>query len=101
VKVPPARGDARIARSPSAKVHAVGYDPAGRLRYRYHDNYREREERFELLPLLALADRLPEMRRFTSNHPGRKRLEREKVFRVSRKMAQMRYSHTANALIAC
>ena len=76
--MPPAWKDARIARSPSAKVHAVGYDPAGRLRYRYHENYREREERFELL--LALADRLPEMRRFTSNHLGRKRLGREKVF---------------------
>ena len=79
-RLPPAREDARIARSPSAKVHAVGYDPAGRLRYRYHDNYRERREREKFEPVPALADRLPEVRRFTSNHLGRKRLGREKVF---------------------
>ena len=41
LKVPPDWKRARIARSPSAKAHAVGYDPAGRLRYRYHDNHRE------------------------------------------------------------
>ena len=81
-RLPPAREDARIARSPSAKVHAVGYDPAGRLRYCYHDNYRERREREKFEPVPALADRLPEVRRFTSNHLGRKRLGREKVFRI-------------------
>lgn len=31
LKVPPAWEDARIARSPSAKVQAIGYDSAGRL----------------------------------------------------------------------
>jgi DNA topoisomerase-1 len=79
-KVPPDWKDDRIARSPSAKVYAVGCDPAGRLRYRYHDNHRERKEREKFEPVRGLADRLPEVRRCTSNHPGRKRLGREKVF---------------------
>jgi DNA topoisomerase I len=79
-KVPPAWKDDRIARSPSAKVHAVGHDPAGRLRYRYHDNHRERKEREKFEPVPGPADRLPEVRRFTSYHLGRKRLGREKVF---------------------
>jgi hypothetical protein len=61
-------------------VHAAGHDPAGRLRYRHHDNHRERKEREKFEPVPGPADRLPEVRRFTSNHPGRKRLEREKVF---------------------
>jgi hypothetical protein len=33
LKVPPAWDEVRIARSPSAKVQAVGYDSAGRLRH--------------------------------------------------------------------
>ena len=34
LKVPPAWRDVRIARAPSAKVQAIGYDSAGRLQYR-------------------------------------------------------------------
>jgi len=45
LKVPPAWQDARIARSPSAKMQAVGYDSVGRLQYFYHAKYRERKER--------------------------------------------------------
>jgi DNA topoisomerase-1 len=40
LKVPPAWEDARIARGPSAKVQAIGYDSAGRLQYLYHPKYR-------------------------------------------------------------
>src|ERR671913_23155 len=42
LKVPPAWQDARIARIPSAKVQAVGYDSAGRLQYLYHAKYLDR-----------------------------------------------------------
>jgi DNA topoisomerase-1 len=45
LKVPPAWEDARIARSPSAKVQAVGYDSAGRIQYLYSTRYREHKER--------------------------------------------------------
>jgi DNA topoisomerase-1 len=44
LKVPPAWEDARIARSPSAKVQAVGYDSEGRLQHLYHLKYREKKE---------------------------------------------------------
>ena len=79
LKVPPAWEEARIARSPSAKVQAVGYDSAGRVQYRYHPKYRERKEREKFERLLLFADRLPGMRRVTSAHLGRKKLGREKV----------------------
>ena len=42
LKVPPAWEEARIARGPSAKVQAVGYDSAGRLQYVYNPKYREK-----------------------------------------------------------
>ena len=45
LEVPPAWQDPRIARSPSAKVQAVGYDSAGRLQYLCHARYRECRER--------------------------------------------------------
>jgi DNA topoisomerase-1 len=68
LKVPPAWEEARIARSPSAKFQAIGYDSAGRLRYLYHPRYRERKEREKFERILRFSDALPQMRRITSNH---------------------------------
>ena len=78
LKVPPAWQDARIARSPSAKVQAVGYDSAGRLQYVYNPKYREHKEREKFERVLRFADALPTMRRKTSDHLRRKELGREK-----------------------
>ncbi len=79
LKVPPAWKKAHIARSPSAKVQAVGYDSAGRVQYLYHPKYRERKEREKFERILRFADRLPEMRRITSEHLRHEELDREKV----------------------
>src|SRR5918997_6817776 len=77
LKVPPAWKEARIARSPSAKVQAVGYDSAGRLQYVYNPKYRERKEREKFERVLRFADALPKMRKTTSAHLQRKHLDRE------------------------
>ena len=79
LKVPPAWADTRIARSPSAKVQAVGHDSAGRVQYVYHPGYRERKEREKFERLLKFAAVLPEMRRVTSTHLRHRKLDRDKV----------------------
>ena len=79
LKVPPAWSDTRVARGPSAKVQAVGYDSAGRLQYLYHPGYREKKEREKFERILRFADALPEMRKTTSDHLQHKALDREKV----------------------
>jgi len=79
LKIPPAWEDVHIARGPSAKVQAVGYDSAGRIQYLYNPKYRERKEREKFERILRFADRLPEMRRITSEHLRHEKLDREKV----------------------
>jgi DNA topoisomerase I len=79
LKVPPAWEKVRIARSPSAKVQAVGYDSAGRVQYLYHPKYRERKEREKFERILRFADALPRMRCVTSEHLRHRKLDREKV----------------------
>jgi DNA topoisomerase-1 len=91
LKVPPAWEDARIARSPSAKVQAVGYDSDGRLQYLYHPKYRERKEREKFERILRFADELPEMRRITSNHLRHKYLDREKVLAAMTRLMNAAY----------
>jgi DNA topoisomerase I len=91
LKVPPAWQDARIARSPSAKLQAVGYDSAGRLQYLYHAKYRERKEREKFDRILRFSDGLPEMRRITSNHLRHKYLDRLKVLATMTRLMNAAY----------
>ncbi len=91
LKVPPAWQDARIARSPSAKVQAVGYDSAGRLQYVYNPRYREQKEREKFERVLRFADALPTMRKKTSDHLRRKELDREKVLAAMTRLMNAAY----------
>jgi DNA topoisomerase I len=91
LKVPPAWEDARIARSPSAKVQAIGYDSAGRLQYLYHPRYRERKEREKFERILRFSDALPEMRRVTSNHLRHRHLDRERVLAAMTRLMNAAY----------
>ncbi|MGF1471526.1 MAG: DNA topoisomerase IB [Rubrobacteraceae bacterium] len=91
LKVPPAWDGARIARGPSAKVQAVGYDSAGRVQYLYHPRYRERKEREKFERTLRFADALPEMRRITSDHLRRDELDREKVLAAMTRLVNAAY----------
>jgi len=91
LKVPPAWQDTRIARSPSAKVQAIGYDSAGRLQYLYHPRYRERKEREKFERILRFSDALPLMRRTTSNHLRRTKLDRERVLAAMTRLMNSAY----------
>src|SRR3712207_7896909 len=91
LKVPPAWERARIARHPSAKVQAVGYDSAGRLQYLYSEQYRERKEREKFERILRFSDALPKMRYVTSNHLRHKYLDREKVLATMTRLMNAAY----------
>jgi DNA topoisomerase I len=91
LKVPPAWEEARIARSPSAKVQAIGYDSAGRLQYLYHPRYRERKEREKFERILRFSKALPRMRHTTSNHLRHKYLDREKVLAAMTRLMNAAY----------
>ena len=91
LKVPPAWEDARIARSPSAKVQAIGYDSAGRLQYLYHPKYRERKEHEKFERILRFSEALPRMRHTTSAHLRRKKLDREKVLATMTRLMNAAY----------
>jgi len=91
LKIPPAWGDTRIARGPSAKVQTVGYDSAGRLQYLYSAKYREKKEREKYERVLRFADRLPEMRRITSQHLRHAKLDRQKVLAAMTRLLNSAY----------
>jgi DNA topoisomerase-1 len=91
LKIPPAYRDVRIARGPSAKVQAVGYDSAGRLQYVYNPKYREKKEREKFERVLRFVDALQRMRRVTSGHLRRNKLDREKVLACMTRLMNAAY----------
>jgi DNA topoisomerase-1 len=91
LKVPPAWEHARIARSPSAKVQAVGYDSAGRVQYLYHPKYRERKEREKFERILRFSDALPRMRHTTTEHLRHEKLDRGKVLATMTRLMNAAY----------
>jgi DNA topoisomerase I len=91
LKVPPAWDEARIARSPQAKVQAVGYDSAGRVQYLYSARYREQKEHEKFERVLRFADALPEMRRTTSAHLRHKKLDADKVLATMTRLMNVAY----------
>lgn len=91
LKIPPAYRDVHIARAPSAKVQAVGYDSAGRLQYVYNLKYREQKEREKFERVLLFADALPGMRQVTSDHLKHEKLDREKVLACMTRLMNAAY----------
>ncbi|KHL02556.1 DNA topoisomerase IB [Sinomonas humi] len=61
--IPPAWRNVRIAASPKAKLQAMGVDAAGRTQYLYNAAWRARQEARKFDRALALAQRLPHIRR--------------------------------------
>lgn len=61
--IPPAWRNVKIAASPKAKLQAMGVDAAGRTQYLYNAAWRARQEARKFDRALALAQRLPHIRR--------------------------------------
>ena len=64
--VPPAYEDVLYATDPNAHIQAVGRDAAGRLQYRYHQQWQRVREMRKARRLARLADALPRIQRSIS-----------------------------------
>ncbi|GAA5188801.1 DNA topoisomerase IB [Rugosimonospora acidiphila] len=61
--IPPAWRDVWICPDPAGHIQAVGTDAAGRRQYLYHPHWRLRRDRRKFDRVLAVAARLPRLRR--------------------------------------
>lgn len=61
--IPPAWKDVWICPDGNGHIQAVGTDDAGRRQYRYHDGWRERQDRLKFDHVLDVARKLPGLRR--------------------------------------
>ncbi|NAS20797.1 DNA topoisomerase IB [Herbidospora sp. NEAU-GS84] len=84
--LPPAWRDVWICRDPDGHIQAVGTDAAGRRQYRYHDAWREEQDRAKFERVGKLAERLPAFRKKVQADLDGKGLTRERVLAAAARM---------------
>lgn len=77
--IPPAWREVQIARSPRAKVQAIGLDKAGRRQSIYSPTYRARQEATKFARIMSFGHKLPALRAQLQKDLARKKLSKEKV----------------------
>jgi DNA topoisomerase IB len=81
--IPPAWKDVWICPDPRGHIQAVGTDAAGRRQYRYHDGWRERQDRLKFDHVLDVAGKLPRLRRQLRSCLAQEGLTRDRVLAVA------------------
>lgn len=81
--LPPAWQDVWICPDPAGHIQAVGTDAAGRRQYRYHDGWRERQDRLKFDHVLDVAKKLPSLRKVLKAHLREEGLTRDRVLAVA------------------
>jgi DNA topoisomerase IB len=77
--IPPAWQDVWICLDSSGHIQAVGTDAAGRRQYRYHDLWREQQDRDKHDRVLEFGRILPRLRETVGEHLGGRGLHAERV----------------------
>jgi DNA topoisomerase IB len=77
--IPPAWEDVWICPREDGHIQAVGTDVAGRRQYRYHDRWREQQDREKFDRMLEFGRALPRVRTAAERHLQGRELSRERV----------------------
>ncbi|MER7502872.1 DNA topoisomerase IB [Nonomuraea pusilla] len=84
--IPPAWKDVWICADPYGHLQAAGTDTAGRRQYRYHDLWREQQDREKFDRVLELAERLPVFRKAVDEQLQGRGLTRERVLAAAARL---------------
>ncbi|NUR87850.1 MAG: DNA topoisomerase IB, partial [Nonomuraea sp.] len=87
--IPPAWREVWICRDPDGHLQAVGTDSAGRRQYRYHDDWREKQDRLKFDRVTELAARLPAFRRRVAADLAGSDLTRDRVLAAAARMLDL------------
>ncbi|MEV0378677.1 DNA topoisomerase IB [Nonomuraea sp. NPDC050643] len=84
--IPPAWTDVWICASPTGHLQAIGTDSAGRRQYRYHDVWREQQDRVKFDRILEVAERLPAFRKSVDDQLKGRGLTRARVLATAARL---------------
>ncbi|GLW09675.1 DNA topoisomerase [Microtetraspora sp. NBRC 13810] len=95
--IPPAWTEVWICATPEGHLQAVGTDSAGRRQYRYHDLWREQQDRDKFEHVLDLATELPKFRDTVAGHLAGRGLTRVRVLAAAARMLDIGFFRVGGA----
>lgn len=89
--IPPAWKHVRISPARSTAIQAVGMDTTGRIQYKYHSKFSEKQQAKKFGKLIQFGEHLPKLRKLTNEHIQLDGYPREKVLAVMLRLINSLY----------
>jgi DNA topoisomerase-1 len=89
--LPPAWRFVRISPHAGSSLQAVGMDTRGRVQYRYHTKFSEKQQRKKFSKIVEFGRQLPQLRAVTNEHIALEGFPREKVLAVMMRLINSLY----------
>jgi DNA topoisomerase-1 len=89
--LPPAWRYVRISPHAGSSLQAVGMDTRGRVQYRYHTKFSEKQQRKKFSKIVEFGRQLPRLRSVTNEHIALEGFPREKVLAVMMRLINSLY----------
>jgi DNA topoisomerase-1 len=89
--IPPAWRFVRISPSPNSPLQAVGVDTTGRIQYKYHQKFSDRQQRKKFEKIERFGRILPDFRKVTNEHLLLEGFPREKVLAIMMRLINSLY----------
>jgi DNA topoisomerase-1 len=96
IGLPPAYTHAWFCKDSNGHLQATGIDARGRKQYRYHPQYRAREDKRKFAGLAEFGQVLPKLRARVDKDLGKKELSREKVIAAVIRLLDTDYLRVGN-----
>jgi len=89
--IPPAWRFVRISPSANSSLQAVGVDTTGRVQYKYHQKFSDRQQRKKFEKIVRFGEMLPTFRKTTNEHLSLDGFPREKVMAIMMRLINSLY----------
>ena len=98
--IPPAWRQVRICPQPGGKLQVVGMDTRGRIQYRYHTLFSEKQQRRKFAKIEKFGEHLPKLKEVTNEHLALDGLPKEKVLALMMRLINSLYFRVGTDLSA-
>lgn len=98
--IPPAWKHVRICPQPGGRLQVVGMDTRGRIQYRYHPSFTQKQQRRKFAKIERFGEHLPKLMAVTNEHLGLDGLPREKVLALMMRLINSLYFRVGTDLSA-
>ena len=89
--IPPAWGEVRICPQAGGRLQVVGMDTRGRIQYRYHASFAEKQQRKKFAKIEKFGEYLPKLKSVTNEHLALDGLPKDKVLALMMRLINSLY----------